>query len=183
MGQAEEPRLPSPQREAVRQAVGGGCQIGWGRLLSVINPMEAGTWGQEDSGWAQAGRPGGGRFVHPSLPSPLTPSPPPPPSSVGPNFSHHKARVQVVGWFPLGTRKQGSKPFAAPTPTPNRNGARPKAGPAHPPPPNMPSHPHCRPTHGDRGPSPRGKGADAERQVCWDLGPTWYPAGGPLPNK
>ena len=24
---------------------------------------------------------------------------------VGPNFSHHKARVQAVGWFPLGTRK------------------------------------------------------------------------------
>ena len=36
--------------------------------------------------------------------------------SVGPNFSHHKARVQAVGWFPLGIRKQGSRPFAAPTP-------------------------------------------------------------------
>ena len=55
--------------------------------------------------------------------------------SVGPNFSHHKARVQAVGWFPLGTRKQGSRPFAAPTPPPNRNGAGPKAGPAAPPPP------------------------------------------------
>ena len=32
-----------------------------------------------------------------------------------------------MGWFPLGTRKQGSRPFAAPTP-PNRNGAGPKAG-------------------------------------------------------
>ena len=64
-----------------------------------------------------------------------------PPPSVGPNFSHHKARVQAVGWFPLGTRKQGSRPFAAPTP-PNRNGAGPKAGPAHPPPPHAlaPSH-------------------------------------------
>ena len=69
------------------------------------------------------------------------PPPPTPPPSVGPNFSHHKARVQAVGWFPLGTRKQGSRPFAAPTP-PNRNGAGPKAGPAPPPPPHAlaPSH-------------------------------------------
>ena len=32
--------------EAVRQAVGGGCQSGWGRLLSVTNAIEAGTWRQ-----------------------------------------------------------------------------------------------------------------------------------------
>ena len=38
--------------EAVRQAVGGGCQSGWGRLLSVTNAIEAGTWRQGDSGWA-----------------------------------------------------------------------------------------------------------------------------------
>ena len=37
---------------AVRQAVGGGCQSGWGRLLSVTNATEAGTWRQGDSGWA-----------------------------------------------------------------------------------------------------------------------------------
>ena len=65
-----------------------------------------------------------------------TKAPPPPPRSwhpVGPNFSHHKARVQAVGWFPLGTRKQESRPFAAPTPpTPNRKGAGLKAGPAPP---------------------------------------------------
>ena len=30
--------------EAVRQAVGGGCRSGWGRLLSVENATEAGTW-------------------------------------------------------------------------------------------------------------------------------------------
>ena len=29
--------------EAVRQAVGGGCQSGWGRLLSVTNAIEAGA--------------------------------------------------------------------------------------------------------------------------------------------
>ena len=43
---------------AVRQAVGGGCQSGWGRLLSVTNAIEAGTWRQGDSGWAWAGRSG-----------------------------------------------------------------------------------------------------------------------------
>ena len=38
--------------EAVRQAVGGGCRSGWGRLLSVINAIEASTWRQGDSSWA-----------------------------------------------------------------------------------------------------------------------------------
>ena len=36
----------------IRQAVAGGCQSGWGRLLSVTNAVEAGTWRQGDSGWA-----------------------------------------------------------------------------------------------------------------------------------
>ena len=38
--------------EAVGQAVGGGCQSGWGRLLSVTNAIEAGTCRQRDGGWA-----------------------------------------------------------------------------------------------------------------------------------
>ena len=38
--------------EAVRRAVGDGCQSGWGRALSVTNAIEAGTWRQGDSGWA-----------------------------------------------------------------------------------------------------------------------------------
>ena len=38
--------------EAVRQAVGGGCQSGWGRLLSVTNAIEAGAWRHGHSGWA-----------------------------------------------------------------------------------------------------------------------------------
>ena len=46
--------------EAVRQAVGGGRQSGWGRLLSVTNAVDAGTGRQADRGWAYAGRPGGG---------------------------------------------------------------------------------------------------------------------------
>ena len=37
---------------AVRQAVGGGCRSGWGRLLSVTNAIEAGISRQGDSGWA-----------------------------------------------------------------------------------------------------------------------------------
>ena len=37
---------------AVRQAVGGSCQSGWGRLLSVTNAIEVGTWCSGDSGWA-----------------------------------------------------------------------------------------------------------------------------------
>ena len=88
--------------------------------------------------------------------------------SVGPNFSHHKARVQAVGWFLLGTRKQGSRPFAAPAP-PNRNGAGPKAGPASPPPPACPR----TLTAGRHMVIEVPQGADSERQVCWDLGPAW----------
>ena len=38
--------------EAFRQAVGGGYQSGWGRLLSVANAVEADTRRQGDSGWA-----------------------------------------------------------------------------------------------------------------------------------
>ena len=92
----------------------------------------------------------------------------PPSVSVGPNLSHHKARVQAVGWFLVGTRKQGSTLFAAPTP-PNRNGAGPKAGPAPPPPPACP---HTL-TAGRHMVIQVPQGADAERQVCWDLGPAW----------
>ena len=47
--------------QAVRQAVGGGCQSGRRRLLSVTNAIEPGTWRQGDSGWAHPGRPGGGK--------------------------------------------------------------------------------------------------------------------------
>ena len=37
--------------QAVRQAVGGGCQSCSGRLMSVTNTIEAGTWRSGDSGW------------------------------------------------------------------------------------------------------------------------------------
>ena len=64
-GRVSEPIDPPPPRdalegqgaseaasEAVRQAVGGGCQSGWGRLLSITNAIEACTWRYRDSGWA-----------------------------------------------------------------------------------------------------------------------------------
>ena len=46
--------------QAIRKGVGGGCQSGWVRLLSVTNAMKVGTCRQGDGGWAYAGRPGGG---------------------------------------------------------------------------------------------------------------------------
>ena len=70
---------------------------------------------------ARAGRAGGRPSQPPHTsnkepPPPPAAPPPPPRHCVGPNFRHHKARVQAVGWFPLGARKQGSRPFADPTP-------------------------------------------------------------------
>ena len=67
--------------EAITQAVVGGHQSGWGRLPSVTNAIEAGTCRQGDSGWAQAGRPGGGG-VPPSRPMHPCPRPPPHRSSL-----------------------------------------------------------------------------------------------------
>ena len=61
---------------AIRQAVGGGCQSGWGLLLSDTKAIEAGTWRQGDTGWAYAGRPEGGGGLPP--PFPMHPCPPPP---------------------------------------------------------------------------------------------------------
>ena len=55
---------------AVRQAVEGGCQSGWGRLLSVTNTTEAGTWRQGVAGH----RPGALEGVE----GPMHPCPPPP---------------------------------------------------------------------------------------------------------
>ena len=56
--------------EAVRQAVGGGCRGGWGRLLSVTNAVEAGTW-------RQAGRRLGALEAWGGTSPPLSNAPPP----------------------------------------------------------------------------------------------------------
>ena len=52
----------------IRQAVGEGCESGSGRLLSVANAVEVGTWRRRNSGWALAGRPGGGGWGVPPTP-------------------------------------------------------------------------------------------------------------------
>ena len=75
-------------------------------------------------------------------PAPVAPAPPPatfPRPPVGPNFSHHKARVQAVGWFPpLGTRKQGAGLLLPPPPpfVARPQKAAPPPRPAQPPPPS-----------------------------------------------
>ena len=38
--------------DAVTQAIGEGCQSGWGRILSATNAIEAGTRRQGDTSWA-----------------------------------------------------------------------------------------------------------------------------------
>ena len=56
---------------AVRQAVGGGCQSSWGRLLSVTNAIEAGAWRQGDGSWCAPWRDSGGTpppFLHSNTP-------------------------------------------------------------------------------------------------------------------
>ena len=75
---------------AVRQAVGGGCSSGWGRLLSVTNAVEAGSCRHEDSGWAQAGRSGGCVWGGASPPFPMHP------------------------WLPHGVNRTGKAPYPPP---------------------------------------------------------------------
>ena len=86
--------------EAVRQAVGGGCQSAWGRLLSVTNAIEAGTCRQGGQwlgmGWAPW-RGGGGVPPPPRLP--MHPRNPPPPQKKAPPGPPQVAfGQQVVGW-------------------------------------------------------------------------------------
>ena len=97
-------------------------------------------------------------------------------------FSHHKARMQAVGWFPLGTKKQGAD-LLLPLPPPTEMGPdRKHARHTHP--------PACPRTHtagrhmvievpplAERGRTPNDKYVG-----IWD--PHGNPAGGPpLPNK
>ena len=49
------------------------------------------------------------------------PPPPPPPRPLSaPDFSHHKARVQAVGWFPFGDQQTGQHTFCYPPPPPQQ---------------------------------------------------------------
>ena len=89
---------------------------------------------------------------------------------------------QAVGWFPLGTRKQGSKPFAAPTP-PQQKWGQTESRPGTPPPACPHTHTAGRhmvievPPLAERGRTPNDKYVG-----IWN--PHGNPAGGPpLPNK
>ena len=48
--------LSDAASEAVRQALGGGCRSGWGRLLSVTNAIEVGTLAGHMLGTLEGGR-------------------------------------------------------------------------------------------------------------------------------
>ena len=164
------PRPPPPGRCGPSGGEGGPSPLPWawmGAGAAVARGSEGGS-GRTGGGSCRGSPPPSSREggLWPPAQTPLCPL-------VGPNFSHHKARVQAVGWSPLGTRKQGSRPFAAPFPPQQKWG--PKQAQHSPPPQHAlaPPHPHCRPSHGDQGPSPHGQGADAERWVCCDLGPAW----------
>ena len=63
----------------VRQAVGGGYQSGWGRLLPVTNAIEAGTWRQGTMAGRRLGAlEGGGGYPPPPSNASLPPPPPVP---------------------------------------------------------------------------------------------------------
>ena len=76
LGPRPPPPLPTDasegkRSEAAPEAVGGGCQSGWGRLLSVTNAIEAGTCRQGAAGHRLGALEG---------PLPMHLCPPPPPS-------------------------------------------------------------------------------------------------------
>ena len=125
---------PEAAPGAVRQAVGGGGQSGWGRLLSVTNAIEAGTCRQGDTCWASAGRPGGGRGGLP--PFQCIPGAPPPQSARAP--PPPPAHVRTPG----GTMRRTPSASRAPPPPPRAHGnspeRRPHSGAAPAPPPQSP---------------------------------------------
>ena len=99
--------------------------------------------------------------------------PPPPPQTQSAQISATTKRgCRPWAGSPWGPGNRGAD-LLLPLPPPTEMGPDRKQAQHPPPPPSMPSHPHSRPSHGDRGPTPHGQGADAERRVCWDLGPAW----------
>ena len=91
---------------------------------------------------------------NPPLPSP----PPPPPGLCRPKFQPPQSEGAGRGLVPLGDQETGEQTFCCPHP-PQQKWGRTESRPSTPPPPRMPSHPHCRPSHGDRGPSGSGRRA------------------------
>ena len=78
--------------------------------------------------------------------------PPPPPCPLyQPKFQLPQSEGAGRGLVPLGNEETGEQTFLLPLP-PQQKWGQTESRPSTPPPPNMPSHPHCRPSHGDRGP-------------------------------
>ena len=82
--------------------------------------------------------------------------PPPPLCPCRPKFQPPQSEGAGRGLVPLGDQETGEQTFCCPQPPPQQKGGGLNAGQATPPPPGMPSHPHCRSSHGDRGPSGSG---------------------------
>ena len=79
----------------------------------------------------------------------------PPPPLCRPKFQPPQSEGAGRGLVPLGDQETGEQTFCCPHP-PQQKWGRTESRPSTPPPPRMPSHPHCRPSHGDRGPSGSG---------------------------
>ena len=92
-------------------------------------------------------------------PAPIAaPTPQPPCFVCPPKFRPPQSEAAGRGLVPLGDQEKGEQTFCCPHPPPTEMGPDRKEA-QHPPPPSMPSHPHCRPSHGDRGPSGSGRRA------------------------
>ena len=84
--------------------------------------------------------------------------PPPPPPLCRPKFQPPQSEGAGRGLVPRGDQETGEQTFCCPHP-PQQKWGRTESRPSTPPPPRMPSHPHCRPSHGDPGPSGSGRRA------------------------
>ena len=95
--------------------------------------------------------------------------PPPPPQTLcRPKFQPPQSEGAGRGLVPLGDQETGEQTFCCPHP-PQQKWGRTESRPSTPPPPACP---HTL-TAGRHMVIEVPQGADAERQVCWDLGPAW----------
>ena len=94
--------------------------------------------------------------------------PPPPPGLCRPKFQPPQSEGAGRGLVPLGDQETGEQTFCCPHP-PQQKWGRTESRPSTPPPPACPR----TLTAGRHMVIEVPEGADAERQVCWDLGPAW----------
>ena len=97
----------------------------------------------------------------PSPPPPHSPllDTPAPPSLCRPKFQPPQSEGAGRGLVPLGDQETGEQTFCCPHPPQQKWGRTESRPSTPPPPPRMPSHPHCRPSHGDQGHSGSGRRA------------------------